>query len=76
MKYQTMWPSSQLYLPAKACLAQGGIQSNIKREALDILHGLKKFHHYCFVREVHVITDHKMLVTLVSKDVAKLSHWM
>ena len=24
--------------------------SNIEREALGILHGLKKFHHYCFVR--------------------------
>ena len=29
--------------------------SNIEREALGILHGLKKFHHYCFAREVYVI---------------------
>ena len=33
--------------------------SNIEREILGILHGLKKFHHYCFVREVYVITNHK-----------------
>ena len=35
--------------------------SNIKCEALGILHGLEKFHHYCFVREILVITDHKLL---------------
>ena len=26
--------------------------SNIEREALGILHGLKRFNHYCFMREV------------------------
>ena len=38
--------------------------SNIEREALGILHGLKKFHHYCFARKVHVITSHKPLVSM------------
>ena len=33
--------------------------SNIEREALGILHGLEKFHHYCFARKVHIITNHK-----------------
>ena len=33
--------------------------SNIEREAIGILHGLKKFHHYCFTTEVSMITDHK-----------------
>ena len=33
--------------------------SNIEREALDILYRLKKVHHYCFPREVSIITDHK-----------------
>ena len=47
--------------------------SNIEREALGILHGLKKFHHYCFKREVHIITDHKALVAILKKDVAMLS---
>ena len=32
---------------------------NIEREALGILHGLKKFHHYCFSREVLIITKDK-----------------
>ena len=47
--------------------------SNIEREALDILHGLEKFHHYCFAREVSIITDHKPLVPIFKKDVATLS---
>ena len=41
--------------------------SNIKREALGILHGLEKFHHYCFAREVLIITDHKPLVAIFKK---------
>ena len=44
--------------------------SNIEREALGILHGLKKFHHCCFVREVYVITNHKPLASIFKKDVA------
>ena len=47
--------------------------SNIEREALGILHGLEKFHHYCFAREVHVITNHKPLVAILKKDMAMLS---
>ena len=40
---------------------------------LGILHGLEKFHHYCFGRKVLVITDHKPLVSMLKKDVATLS---
>ena len=47
--------------------------SNMECEALGILHGLEKFHHYCFGREVLVITDHKPLVLIFKKDVATLS---
>ena len=50
--------------------------SNIQREALGILHGLKKFHQYCFAREVSTIKDHKSLVALFKKDVATLSKWI
>ena len=46
--------------------------SNIEREALGILHGLKKFHHYCFMRKVHVINNHKPLVSIFKKDLAML----
>ena len=47
--------------------------NNIERETLGILHGLKKFHHYSFAREVHIITDHKPLVAIFKKDVTMLS---
>ena len=47
--------------------------SNIEHEALGILHGLEKFHHYCFGREVLIITDHKLLVAMFRKDVVTLS---
>ena len=30
--------------------------SNIEREVLHVLHGLKKCHHYCFAREVSTIS--------------------
>ena len=47
--------------------------SNIKWEALGILHGLEKFHHYYFGREVLIITYHKPLVSMFRNDVATLS---
>ena len=46
--------------------------SNIEREALGILHGLKKFH-YCFVREVYAVINHKPLSSIFKKNVAMLS---
>ena len=50
--------------------------SNVEREALGILHGIKKFHHYCFASEVYIITNHKLLVAIFKKDVAMLSQWL
>ena len=47
--------------------------SNIEREALSILHSLKKSHHYCFARDVNVITDHKPLVVIFKKGILTLS---
>ena len=47
-----------------------------ERGALSILHGLIKFHHYCFWKEVYVITDHKPLVGMITKDVAIISQWL
>ena len=41
--------------------------SHIEREALAILHGLQNFHHYCFAREVHIITNHKPSVAILKK---------
>ena len=33
----------------------------------------QRFHHYCFAREVRIITDHKLLVAIFIKGVATLS---
>ena len=46
--------------------------SNIKWDALGILHSLEKFHHYCFGREVLIITDQKLLLSMFKKDVSML----
>ena len=46
---------------------------NMEQEALGILHGLEKFHHYCFGQEVLIITDHKPLIAMFKKDMATLS---
>ena len=46
--------------------------SNIGREALGILHALKKFHHYCFAREVLIITDHKHNIN----DIVIMPKWL
>ena len=47
--------------------------SNIEYEALRIQYGLEKCPHYFFMRVVCIITDHKPLVVMLSKDVAMLS---
>ena len=72
-----MAPDNTIHCPiafASKCL-MGAEQRyrNIKCEALGILHGLAKFHHYCFGKEVLIITDHKLLVSIFKKDVATLS---
>ena len=50
----------------------GNKVSNTEREALGILHGLKKFHYYCFVCEESMIIEHKPLVAILKKDVTIL----
>ena len=47
--------------------------TNTEREALSILHCLKKIHHYCFARDEHVITAHTPLVAIFKKEVVTLS---
>ena len=76
--YQThMTPDNTILCPiAFVSKSLTGIEcryNNIEHEALGILHGCEKFHHYCFSREVLMITDHKPLVSMFKKDVATLS---
>ena len=47
--------------------------SNIERMALGILLGLEKVHHYCFAREVSILTDCKPLVAIFRKDIVTLT---
>ena len=53
---------------SKSLLSVERRYSNIESRALCILYRLMKFHHYCFVREVSIITDHKPLVAIFKKD--------
>ena len=72
-----MVPDNTILCPiaflSKSLMGAKSRYSNIEHETLGILHGLDKFYHYCFSREVLIITDHKPLVSMFKKDVAKLS---
>ena len=61
-----MAPDNSIFQPiafaSKSLTGAKHRYSNIECEAFGILHSLEKFHHYCFGREVLVITDHKPLV--------------
>ena len=76
MKYKTV--HTVTYYIHKQVLIKWGSGNVVTEnyEALGILHGLEKFHNYCFAREVYIITDHKPLVTILSKDVTMLSQWL
>lgn len=45
--------------------------AQIEKEMLAAVHGLEKFHHYTYERQVHVITDHKPLVSILGKPLSK-----
>ena len=72
-----MAPDNTILCPiafvSKSLIGMEHRYSNIERKALGILHGLEKFHYYSFSREVLIISDHKLLVSMFKKDVATLS---
>ena len=47
--------------------------SNIEEKHWVYYTALKKFPHYCFMREVRIITDHRPLIAIIKKDVGTLS---
>ena len=48
-------------------LSSAEVRYSNSKEALRILHGLQKFHHYCLTCVVSVIRDHKPLVAIFKK---------
>ena len=44
--------------------------------AAEILHELERFLHFCFIRALYIISEHKSLVAILSKDEAMLSQWL
>ena len=68
-----MQHSALEHLPAKVYPAVKAGYSNIKKEALSILHSLETFHQYCLTCEVSAITDQKPLVSIFKKDFTTLS---
>ena len=58
---------------SKSLMSTGQNYSNIKHEGLGVQHNLEKIHHYCFGNVVHIITDHRPLLSLICKDVSNAS---
>ena len=61
------------YSPSSAYLVWSSTTATENVRLSEILHGLEKFHHYCFARVACIISDQKPLVAILSKDVATLS---
>ena len=47
--------------------------ANIERELLGVVFGVQHFKHFTFGNEVHMITDHKPLVSLLKKSLVACS---
>ncbi len=54
-------------LPMLAGLFQRLKKAQIGKEMLAVSYGLTRFHQYTYGRDVRVITDHKPLVSIVTK---------
>ena len=68
--YSTEWrttPKSQLHLPQSHCLLPKKY-SQLDKEALAIVFGIKKFHQYVYGRRFVIQTDHKPLERVFNPD--------
>ena len=59
-----LWP---IAFASKSLTGAESRYSNRECKALGIIHGLEKCHHYCFGRNIIIITDHKLLVAIFKK---------
>ena len=64
----------QTALVSKSLTSAEPHYSTTEREALSILHGPGKFHHYCFTCEVSMITYHKALLAIFKKETQQAYH--
>ena len=77
-----IWLSARHYYVLTHHLASKNLSSakswysNIEREALEILHGLERFQHYCFAHEVISSQTINCLVAVMGKDVVMLSKYL
>ena len=70
--YQTTPFRGQLHLQAKVSPVQNKNTVTLKERHWAYCMVLKDFYHYCFAREVSIITNHTPLVAMFKKDVATL----
>ena len=73
MKLHLMQPSIQLLLSVNSIKCRVMVQQHWERSTLYTTRA-QKVPSLCFLKEVHVITDHKQLVAMISKDVAMSLH--
>ena len=59
--------------PSKTLTATESNYSNIEHEMLGVVFSMLHFKHFMYGRQIHIITDHKPLITLFAKNLATTS---
>ena len=59
-----------VFYASKTLTATESNYSNIEHEMLGVIFSVLHFRHFTYGREVHIITDHKPLITLFVKNLA------
>ena len=62
-----------VFYASKTLTATESNYSNIEREMLGVVFSVLHFKHFTYGRQVHIITDHKPLITLFAKNLATTS---
>ena len=62
-----------VFYASKTLTATESNYSNIEREMLGVVFSVLHFKHFTYGREVHIITNHKPLITLFAKNLATTS---
>ena len=62
-----------IFYASKTLTATESNYSNIEHEMLGVIFSVLHFKHFTYGREVHIITDHKPLITLFAKNLATTS---